>query len=67
MAVVIIIILLFIIGICSYFISRQVHKSLQKNNARNPGVVTAIVFVLSFALILAAIFFLVINNIRIER
>ncbi|MDZ4794497.1 MAG: hypothetical protein SGI83_09490 [Bacteroidota bacterium] len=43
------------------------YKSQVRNNYKNPGVTATIVFILSFAIISAAIFFLVINNIRIER
>ena len=63
----ILILVLFIIGLCSWFISRAVYKSQVKNNYKNPGLTAGIVFILSFAIIAAAIFFLIINNIRISR
>lgn len=63
----ILLLILLIIGLCSYFIARMVYKSQVKNNYKAPGVTAAIVFILSFAIIASAILFLVINNIRIER
>lgn len=63
----IVILILLIIGLCSFFIARSAYKSQVKNNYKNPNVTAVIVFILSFAIIAAAVFFLVINNIRIER
>ena len=63
----IVILILFIVGLCSYFIARAVYKSQVNNNYKAPGVTATIVFIFSFAIIAAAIFFLIINNIRIER
>ena len=63
----IVLLILLIIGVCSYFISRAVYKSQIKNNYKNPGVTGVIVFILTFAILAAAIFFLIINNIMISR
>ncbi len=63
----IILLILLIIGLCSWFIARAVYKSQVRNNYKNPGVTAVIVFILTFAIIAAAIFFLIINNIMISR
>jgi hypothetical protein len=59
--------ILLVIGLCSFFISRAVYKSQVRNKYKNPGVAAVIVFILTFAIITGAVFLLVINNIRIER
>jgi uncharacterized membrane protein YhhN len=59
--------MLLIIGLCSFFISRIVYRKQVKSNYKNPAIAASIVFVLTFAVISAAIFFLIVNNIRIER
>jgi magnesium-transporting ATPase (P-type) len=61
------ILILLVIGLCSWFISRSVYKSQLRNNYKNPTLTAGIVFILTFAIIAAAIFFLIINNIRISR
>ncbi len=63
----ILLLMLLIIGLCSYFISRVVYKSQVKNNYKSPMAATVIVFILVFAILSAVIFFLIINNIMISR
>jgi hypothetical protein len=59
--------ILLIIGLVSFFISRAVYKRQVKNNYKNPGTAAVIVFILTFAIITGAVFLLIVNNIRIER
>lgn len=63
----ILLLILLIVGVCSWFISLAVYKSQVRNKYKNPGVTATIVFILSLAILSAAIFFLVINNIMIGR
>jgi cell division protein FtsX len=61
------ILIVLIAVLCSFFISRTVYKKQVKNNYKNPGMTGAIVFVLTLAILLAGIFLLIINNINLER
>ncbi len=65
MAVVILIVLITVL--CSYYISRAVYKRQVKNDFKNPGVTAVIVFILSLAIFLGGIFLLIISNMRFER
>jgi hypothetical protein len=59
--------ILLIIGIVSYFIGRAVYKSQVRNKYKHPGAAAVLVFILTFAVITAAVFFLIVSNIRMER
>ena len=59
--------ILLIVGLCSFFIARAVYNSQIRNQYKNPGVTATIVFILSFTIIGAAILFLIFNNIMFKR
>lgn len=63
----ILILLLLVIGLCAWFISRSVYKKQVKNDYKNPGVTAVIVFILTFSILAVGIFLLIAFNIRIER
>jgi cell division protein FtsX len=59
--------IILITAFCSFLISRAVYKKQVKNNYKNPAMTAVIIFILTLALFLGAIFLLLINNIRFER
>lgn len=63
----ILILLLLVIGLCAWFISRAVYKKQVRNDYKNPGVTAVIVFILTFSILAVGIFLLIAFNIRIER
>ena len=60
-------IVLILIVASSVFIASKVYKGLRKDNNNYAGLWAVLSFILSFAVLAAGIFFLIINNIRIER
>jgi len=65
MALLILIVL--VTALCSYFISRAVYKKQVKNNYKNPAINAVLVFIITLAIFLGGIFLIVINNVRFER
>ena len=61
------ILIILVILAASFFIAQAVYKAQVRNSYKSPLLTASIVFVLSLAILSAAIFFLIINNIRIER
>lgn len=56
-----------LIGGVSYFISRRVYRGLSRNGFRAAMAVSAVVFALSFASIVAIVCFVFILNFQFER
>jgi hypothetical protein len=70
MVVIIIPILLVILALSwlsSHFIAKAAYKKLKMDNNENAQGWRILIFILSFIGIAACIFFLIVNNIRIER
>ena len=67
MLIPLLILIILITGLCSFFISRAVYRKQVKNDFKNPRMTSVIVFILTLAIFLAGIFLLIINNIRLER
>ncbi|HEV7783624.1 MAG TPA: hypothetical protein VGO58_20270 [Chitinophagaceae bacterium] len=67
MAIVIFVLILAVIGCCSWFLSRATYRAQVKNNYKNPYLTSTIVFILSFAILAAGVFFLIISNINFTR
>jgi cell division protein FtsX len=67
MLIPLLIFIVLITGLCSFFISKAVYKKQVKNDYKNPVLTAVIVFILTLAIFLAGIFLLIINNIRLER
>ena len=63
----VVILIVLITGLCSFFISRAVYKKQVKNDYKNPMMTAVIVFIISLAILLAAIFLLILSNLRFER
>ncbi|MEO7982505.1 MAG: hypothetical protein ABI688_00360 [Bacteroidota bacterium] len=59
--------ILLIIGIVSYFIGRAVYKTQVKRGYKNPKAAGVLVAILTFAIITIAVFLLIISNIRMTR
>jgi phosphate starvation-inducible membrane PsiE len=58
---------LLLIGVSSWFIASRIYKGLKKSNNSYATLWGVLSFFFSFAIITAGVFFLIINNIRIER
>ena len=56
-----------LIGAISYFVSRRVYRGLSKNGFKSPMAVSAAVFVLSFASIVAIVCVVFVLNFSFER
>jgi cell division protein FtsX len=62
-----IILIVLVTALCSFFISRAVYKKQVKNNYKNPAINAVLVFIITLAIFLGGIFLIVINNVRFER
>jgi predicted PurR-regulated permease PerM len=64
---VILLLILFLIGLAAHSISTQLYKRLKKTGNAYPRVWRVVSFIGSFLVILGTLFWILIENLRIER
>ena len=64
---IILLVFLTCIGFGSYFISNQVYKKLLKSGNESANLLRVVTFLVSFLVIFAALAYIILNNIRLER
>lgn len=60
-------IIVIIIGLISYFISRAVYVRQVKNNYKTPMLTASLIFLLSFAVMAGGIFLLLVSTLNFSR
>ncbi len=63
----VLILIILIIGLCSWFISRAAYKVQVKNNYKSPMLTASLIFLLSFAVLAGGIFFIFVNMLNFSR
>ncbi len=66
MITLILFIIVFIVGFCSYFLAHKVHKDLSRDDKRHAVIWSILAFILGFTILSLSLFSLIVNYISVE-